>query len=87
MHRGFKNFLEEAALFLPLSALAMTAFGHAGNALCGDIPGNMSVYNCNYNDSTCTAVQKAFPGNLSMCSGQMLPHSLRSSAPPGVQTT
>ena len=44
----------------------------------------MSVYNCFYNNSTCSPVQSAFPGNLSRCSGAILPHSLRSSGPPGV---
>ena len=45
----------------------------------------MSVYNCFYNNSTCAAVQSAFPGSLSRCSGQILPHSLRSTGAPGTR--
>lgn len=45
----------------------------------------MRVYNCYYNNDTCTAVQSAFPGNLSRCSGQILPHSVRSTGPSGTQ--
>lgn len=56
----------------------------AGNALCGTIPGNMSVYKCHYNNRTCSAVQSAFTKPLNVCSGQLTAPSPLSSRPPGM---
>ena len=55
----------------------------AGNAICGAIPGGMSVYSCFYNNCTCSAVTHAFSSPDDTCNGQLQPYSLRTNSTPG----